>query len=103
MKLQTKILVTGMKRSKGTLENGNAYDSTKLYAMTDLDDRKGNGMGQATVEYGFGTSDEYEKFKHLAHLFPIECEAELEIITNGRTQSTVITAIKPVAKSAQGK
>src|SRR6185369_7577483 len=103
MKLQTKILVTGMKRSKGTLENGNAYDSTKLYAMTDLDDRKGNGMGQATVEYGFGTSDEYEKFKHLAHSFPIECEAELEIITNGRTQSTVITAIKPVGKPSQGK
>ena len=103
MKLTTKITVTGMKRSKGTLENGNPYDSTKLYALTDLDDRKGNGMGQATVEYGFGTSDEYEKYKHLAQSFPLECEAEIEIVTNGKTQSTIVTAIKPIDRRAPAK
>lgn len=99
MKLTTRITVTGMKKSKGTLENGNPYDSTKLYAMTDLDDRKGNGMGAATVEYTFGTSEEFDKFKHLAQSFPVECEAELEIVTNGKTQQTLITAIRPVARA----
>lgn len=100
MKLTTKFTVTGMKRSKGTLENGNPYDSTKVYALTDLDDRKGNGMGAATVEYSFGTSEEFEKFKHLAGSFPLECEAEIEIVTNGRTQTTIINAIKPMARAA---
>lgn len=103
MIVTSKIVVTGMKRSKGTLENGAAYDSTKLYALTDLDDRKGNGMGQATVEYGFGTSEEFEKFKHLAQSFPLECEVELELITNGKTQSTIINSIKPTKAVAGQK
>lgn len=99
MKLQTKLTVTGMKRSKGTLENGNPYDSTKVYAMTDLDDRKGNGIGGATVEYSFGTSDEFDKFKHLASSFPLECDAEIEIVTNGRVQTTILTALRPMTRA----
>lgn len=98
MKLQARLHITGMKASKGTLENGNPYDSTKVYAMTDLDDRKGNGVGSATVEYTFGTSEEFGKFKHLP--FPVVMDAEIEIITNGRTQSTIITAMKPVERAA---
>lgn len=100
MKLQTRITVTGMKRSKGTLENGNPYDSTKVYALTDLDDSKGNGMGQATVEYTFGKSDEFDKFKQLAQSFPIECDAEVEIVTNGNTQKTNLVALRPVQRAA---
>jgi hypothetical protein len=101
MKLQTQITVTGMKKSKGTLENGNPYDSTKVYAMTDLDDRKGNGLGAATVEYTFGTSEEFDKFKHLAASFPLVCDAEIEIVTNGRVQSTIINALRPVGRTQQ--
>jgi hypothetical protein len=67
--------------------------------MTDLDDRKGNGIGAATVEYAYGTSDEFDKFKHLAASFPLECDAEIEIITNGRVQNTIITALRPVARN----
>ena len=62
--------------------------------QTDLDDSKGMGKGFATVEYNFGTSDEYHKFKHLP--FPIDCDAELEIVTNGKTQKTQIVSLKPV-------
>lgn len=102
MKLQTKLTVTGVKKSKGTLENGNPYDSTKVYAMTDLDDRKGNGMGAATVEYAYGTSEEFDKLKHLANSFPLEFDAEIEIVTNGKTQQTIITALRPVGRAAAG-
>lgn len=103
MKFTAQLLITGMKRSKGTLENGNPYDSTKVYGMTDLDDRKGNGMGAATVEYSFGTSEEYDKFRHLANSFPVLCNAEIEIVTNGRVQSTVITALVPVERKPVGQ
>ena len=98
MKLNTRIVVQGMKASKGVLESGQSYDSTKLYVQTDLDDSKGVGKGFATVEYNFGSSDEYHKFKHLP--FPLECDAELEIVTNGKTQKTVITLLKPVSIAA---
>jgi hypothetical protein len=101
MKFTTRITVTGMKKSKGVIaDSGMAYDSTKVYALTDLDDRKGNGMGQATVEYAFGTSEEYEKFKHLANSFPIDVEADVEIVTSGSSQKTVIAGLRPVARSA---
>lgn len=99
MKLQARLMITGMKRSKGTLESGQPYDSTKVYAMTDLDDRKGNGMGAATVEYGFDTSEEFSKFEHLAKSFPLVCDAEIEIVTNGRVQSTVINSLMPVSQA----
>lgn len=98
MKFPARIIITGIKRSKGTLENGNPYDSTKVYVQTTLDDSKGNGAGSATVEYGWGTSDNYDK---IAHLFKggraVEFDAELEIVTNGKTQRTQVADLRPVA------
>jgi hypothetical protein len=94
MKFTSRITVQGIKASKGTLENGTPYDSTKIYVITDLDDSKGMGKGSASAEYAFGTSDEYHKYKHLP--FPIDCDAELEIVTNGKTQKTQIVSLKPI-------
>lgn len=94
MKFQTQIEVVGMKSSKGTLESGQAYDSSKIYALVDLDASKGTAKGKAVAEYNFGLSDEFEKFKNLD--FPIICDATLEIVTNGRTQRTQIVELRPV-------
>ena len=82
MKFTSRITVQGIKGSKGQLESGQAYDSTKIYVQTDLDDSKGMGKGFATVEYNFGTSDEYHKFKHLP--FPIDCDADLKLSPTAR-------------------
>lgn len=101
MKFTSRITVQGIKGSKGQLESGQTYDSTKIYVQTDLDDSKGMGKGFATVEYNFGTSDEYHKFKHLR--FPIDCDAELEIVTNGKTQKTQIVSLRPVELTKQAK
>lgn len=95
MKFQSEMTIVGMKANKGTLDNGQAYDSTKVFALTDLDLSKGNAVGQATAEYNIGTSDELAKFKHLP--FPFRAVAECEVVTNGKTQKTVVHAIKPIA------
>lgn len=94
MKFNTRITIAGIKGSKGRLEGGQEYDSTKIYVQTDLDDSKGMGKGFATVEYSYGTSEEFHKLKHLP--FPLQADAELEIVTNGRVQKTVITSLQPV-------
>ena len=94
MKFTSRVTVSGIKGSKGKLESGQEYDSTKIYVQTDLDDSKGMGKGFATVEYGFGTSEEYHKYKHLS--FPIVCDADLEIVTNGKTQKTQIVSLRPL-------
>ena len=98
MKFPARVIISGVKRSKGVLESGQAYDSTKVYVSTILDDSKGNGAGSATAEYTWGTS---ENFERIAHLFkagkPVEFDAELEIVTNGKTQRTQVVDLRPVA------
>lgn len=101
MKFVSRITVTGIKASKGKLESGMEYDSTKIYVQTDLDDSKGMGKGAASVEYNFGTSEEFHKLKHLP--FPVDFDAELEIVTNGKTQKTSIVNLKPVELSKTAK
>ncbi|MBC3935807.1 hypothetical protein [Undibacterium rugosum] len=89
-----KAMITGMKGSKGNLENGQAYDSTKVYVQTRLDDSKGNAKGFAIAEYNFGDSSNFDKFKHLP--FPFNAEVEYENITSGRATKTVIIGIQPL-------
>lgn len=92
MKMQSVVTVVGMKRSKGEME-GVAYDSTKFYIETSLDDSKGNAKGTATSEYTMGKSDEYDKYVHLP--FPFIADAEIELVTTGRVQKIVFHALKP--------
>lgn len=101
MKFTSQVKVLGMKASKGTLENGNPYDSTKVYVETGLDDSKGNAKGFSAVEYGLGTSDEYNKYKHLP--FPFMAEVTLEIVTTGKVQKTQLSELKPVELPKQAK
>lgn len=95
MKMQVSVKVLGMKASKGTMDNGQAFDSTKVYVETQMDESKGNAKGFAVAEYGFGQSDTFEKFKHLS--FPFDATGEIEITTNGKTQKILMVSLKPIA------
>lgn len=101
MKFQSDVKVLGMKASKGTMENGTAFDSTKVYTETPLDESKGTAKGFASAEFTLGTAAEFDKFRHLP--FPFDAVAELEIVSNGKTQKTVMHSLKPVARSASTK
>jgi len=96
MKFTSTIKVTGMKFSKGKMDNGTEFDSTKVYVETELDASKDTAMGTACAEYGLGKADEYQKYKHLAGALPFMALAEMEIVTNGKTQKTIIHSLKPV-------
>ena len=64
-------------------------------------------MGTATAEYTLGKAEEYQKYSHLSDALPFMAQAEMEIVTNGKTQKTVIHSLKPVetakAATAGGK
>ncbi|OEZ65259.1 hypothetical protein JAB5_12590 [Janthinobacterium sp. HH103] len=96
MKFSSTIKVTGMKFSKGKMDNGTEFDSTKVYVETELDTSKDTAMGTACAEYGLGKADEYQKYKHLADALPFMAIADMEIVTNGKTQKTVIHSLKPI-------
>lgn len=89
-----KVKVLGMKGSKGQMDNGKAFDSTKVYIETRLDESQGNQKGFAGAEYNFGLAYEFDKYKHLP--FPMMAEVEFEQITNGKTVKTVIASLKPL-------
>lgn len=94
MKIQTKISVVGMKASKGHMDNGTAFDSTKIFCLVDMDDRRGKAKGQGIAEYNIGLSDEYDKFSHLS--FPFDAIADVEVVTSGSKQQVIVTGLKPV-------
>ncbi|MEW6706473.1 MAG: hypothetical protein ACOY7P_19130 [Pseudomonadota bacterium] len=95
MQFTTRLIVVGLKRSKGQLDNGQAYDSTKAYVLTNMDTRKGDARGQAVAEYSIGESTEFEKFAHVP--LPFEADADVELVSNGKTQKTVVHALRPVS------
>lgn len=94
MKFKSEIVVVGMKSSKGTMETGQAYDSTKAFVLLDMDSSKGNMKGQSAGDFTIGLSTEFEKFKHLP--FPFRAEADMEIVTSGTLQKTVIHGLRPL-------
>lgn len=99
MKFTSQVVVTGMKASKGTMESGQSFDSTKVFLETPLDDSRGTAKGFATADYNLGLSDEYEKYKHLS--FPFTAEASFEIVTSGKVQKTQLVALKPLESPAK--
>ncbi|EKE17720.1 MAG: hypothetical protein ACD_10C00303G0001 [uncultured bacterium] len=100
MKFTSIVKVQGMKRSKGSME-GVAYDSTKFYIETDMDDSKNNSLGTSTTEYVFGTSDEYERYMHLP--FPFTAEGSFNQVTTGKVTKLMLVALKPLTASPQAK
>lgn len=101
MKFTSTVKVTGMKFSKGKMDNGTEFDSTKVYVETELDASKDTAMGTACAEYGLGKAEEYQKYKHLVGSFPFMASAEMEIVTNGKTQKTIIHSLKPIDGAKQ--
>lgn len=99
MKMQTKITVVGMKASKGQMDNGTPFDSTKIFCLVDMDDRRGKAKGQGIADYTIGLSDEYEKYAHLS--FPFEAIADVEVVTSGNKQTLIVTGLKPVTSPSK--
>lgn len=89
------MTIMGRKRSKGTLDNGNAYDSTKLYIQTALKATK-DQEGFSVAEYTWGDSSNYTKLD--GQTFPFQADVSVEIVSTGKSNQVIITdvALKPI-------
>ncbi|MBC3885638.1 hypothetical protein [Undibacterium griseum] len=101
MKFQTELKVLGMKSSKGKMDNGMEFDSTKVYVETPLDDSKGNAKGCSVAEYNLGLAEEFNKYKHLP--FPFMATATVEVVVSGKNQKMQLSELKPVDMVKQPK
>jgi len=97
MRFTTEVQVLGMKSSKGSMDNGQTYDSTKAYIVTPLDTSKGTAKGMAAGEYNIGTSDEFAKYDKLP--YPFKAQADMEIVSNGKGQKTIVHSLVPVVST----
>lgn len=95
MRFNTKVQVLGMKASKGQMDNGQTFDSTKAYIVTPLDTSKGNAIGMAAGEYNIGTSAELEKYRQIPT--PFYADAEMEIVSSGKVQKMLVHKLVPSA------
>lgn len=91
MKFTTQIKVTGAKVFNDLID-GTHHDFTKIFVETALSES--SGVGFATVEYKWGNSLNFEHIKNMS--FPFDALADMEIVTTGSRQSTIIHSIKPV-------
>lgn len=95
------FLLMGAKRSKGVLEsNGMAYDSTKLYVQTPLENN-GNAVGFGVAEYNWGSSENFSKIANLP--FPCYVELTLDLVSNGKTTKMVVLDVTPVTDKQSDK
>ncbi|XID75134.1 hypothetical protein ACF3NA_00760 [Alkanindiges sp. WGS2144] len=93
MQFKSDVVVTGAKRSKGEIE-GKPYDSTKVYVKTGMDTSKGDAVGFAGSEYAWGLSDNFLKIASLK--YPFQAQATFEMVTNGKSQKTILIDLQPV-------
>lgn len=91
MKFKTQIKIMGAKAFDGSVD-GTQHDFTKLFVETALSENA--GVGFATVEYKWGRAENFDTIKNMS--FPFEATAEMEIVTTGSRQSTIIRSIAPV-------
>jgi len=94
MRFTAECVVHGMKRSKGEFE-GKAFDSTKFYIETDLDDRTGNAKGKATMEYSMGDSGVFSEYEKLP--FPFKAQGTFAQVTTGKVTKIALEELKPIA------
>ena len=84
------MTIMGRKRSKGTLDNGNAYDSTKLYVQTALKATK-DQEGYSVTEYTWGDSSNYAKLD--GQTFPLQADVSIEVVSTGKSSQIIITDV----------
>lgn len=100
MQFQQRVTVTGIKKSKGVLDNGQAYDSTKAFVVLPMDASKGDAVGSSAEPFNIGTSDVFDAWSRQS--FPVEADATMEIVTSGTTTRVQIRSIVPAALKSKG-
>lgn len=91
------MTILGAKRSKGVLDNGTVYDSTKLYVQTAMKESP-DQVGFATAEYAWGTSDNFKQLEN--QKFPLQADIELDVVTNGKSTQLIVAHVELLKATA---
>ena len=96
MQFKSQAQVKAMKPSKGEMENGRKYDSTKVYIETEFNS-DAEGFGKPSIEYNWGLSDNYYEFvQNTGIREPFDAEITWENQTTGKNARLVVIDVKPI-------
>jgi hypothetical protein len=104
MRMESQVVVHGIKESSGTFE-GRAFSSTTFHCEVDMKENgAGRALGRVTRPFKFGDAKEFDKWAHLGHSFPISAVATFDV-DSARDDGVKLTlvAIRPVEMKAVGK
>ena len=91
MQFETTIVILGAKASKGEY-NGRPFDSTKVFEQAELQQGE-NFAGFVSTEYLWCILFNFERIKGLD--FPFSAKAKMQVVSNGKTSTTVMLDLVP--------
>lgn len=97
MRVQSEVIVHGVKESVGTFE-GRAFSSTTFHCEVDLKENgAGRSIGRVTRPFKLGDAKEFDKWAHLSQSLPIKAVAIFDMEA-AREEGTklVLVEIRPV-------
>ena len=103
MKMNSTVLCTGIKESKGTYE-GTAFSSTTFHLNVDVaENTSGRSIGSVTRPFKFGDASEFEKWLPFAKAWPatgLSCDCQFDVVAGSDNSSKlVLLSIKPTPTS----
>ena len=106
MKMQSHVVCTAIKESKGMFEN-KAFSSTTFHLTVDMaENSSGRSIGMVTRPFKLGDASEFEKWAHFKSSWPaagLPCLATFEVIAGSdNTSKLTLLALVP-APVAAGK
>lgn len=90
-----KAIMTKVKWNKGVLENGQAYDYTRVTLQVPIYDQSSNEFGVDTLECEYGTESQHVDLLSYRGKLPLEIECDmLQVMKRGKPVN-LITNIRP--------
>jgi len=104
MKLNSQVICTGIKESKGEYE-GRAFSSTTFHLIVDVaDNSAGRSIGAVTRPFKMGDAEEFQKWQHLDKSWPASgllCDCVFDVVAGtGNDSKLTLLSIKPASAKA---
>lgn len=104
MKMQSNVICTAIKESKGEYE-GRPFSSTTFHLTVDMaENTSGRSMGVVTRPFKLGDASEYDKWAHLKPSWPVTglpCVATFEVTAGSDNASKLVLVKLAIAAPAK--
>lgn len=94
--MKATAILTKVKWNKGQLENGQAYDYTRVTVQMPIYDNSANEFGVDMLECEYGKADQHNELMHLKGKLPCDIECDMQQSMRRGKPVTIIANIKPI-------